>query len=71
MLAIKLFINIGALPLVSIRTLMFKEFLVSFISKFYLKGGWGSTTPKFVVFLHFLTAYFIKGTTAGHIIGLT
>ena len=71
MLAIKLFFFIGGLPLVSIRTLMFNEFLVFCILKFYLKGGWGNTTPKYVVFLDFLTAYIIKGTTAGHIIGLT
>ena len=50
---------------------MFKELLVSYISKFYLKGGWGNTTPKFVVFYTFLTAYIIKGTIAGYIIGLT
>ena len=31
-----------------------------------IECGWGNTTPKCVV-----TAYIIKGTTAGHIIGLT
>ena len=37
---------------------MFKELLVSFILKFYLKGGWGNTTPDFFCFfLHSLTAY--------------
>ena len=31
----------------------------------------GVTQPLMCRFLHFLTVYIIKGTTAGHIIGLT
>ena len=40
---------------------MFKEFLVSFISKFYLKGGWGNTTPKCVVFFALFDSLYHQG----------